>query len=161
MVDCVAEYTNDGISVDRKTGASSAEYMYEALVNEGHDARLFRFEASEYFDANDNSIPGSHQDPKNKAHWQVGCLGITDPCSPQCEASFTNCMDDGDKSSASARTDTFATCIEEDLDGCTEACAPTYNMLAQSETPTTVKYENFGAGTGNPSTKPSGSVCQV
>ena len=161
MVDCVAEYTNDGISVDRQTGDSSAEYMYEALVNEGHDARLFRFEPSENFDASDDSIPGGHQDPKNTAHWQVGCLGITDPCSSACEDSFTTCMNAGDTSSASARTETFADCIEEDLEDCVEACAPTFNMLAQSETPTTVKYDNFGAGTGSPSDEPSGSICQV
>merc|ERR1719273_1741306 len=98
---------------------------------------------------------------KNTAHWQVGCLGITDPCSSECEASFTTCMEGGDTSSASARTETFADCIENNLDGCAEACAPTFDMLKQSETPTTVKYDNFGTGTGEPSTEPSGSLCQV
>ena len=161
MVDCLAEYTNDPISTDRKTGASSATYMYNALVEEGHDARLFRFEPSTDYDATDDSIAGSHSQPKNVVHWQVGCLGITDPCSATCEASLTTCMDGGDTSSADARTETFAACIEEDLDGCVKGCAPTYNMLTQSEQPTTAEYENFGAGTGTPATKPTDSLCQV
>ena len=26
-------------------------------------------------------IPGSHQDVKNLYYWQVGCMGMTSPCS--------------------------------------------------------------------------------
>ena len=50
--------------------------MYETLLSEGHDARLFRFSPSD-----DETISGGHLDPKNKEFWQVGCLGITAPCS--------------------------------------------------------------------------------
>ena len=52
---------------------SSAIYMYDRLVTEGHDARLLRFSPSA-----DGTIPGSHQNPKNSNYWQVGCLGITE-----------------------------------------------------------------------------------
>ena len=74
MVDCVAEYVNDGISVNQANPdvESSAIYMYDKLMNEGHDARLLRFSPS-----SDGTIPGSHQNPKNANYWKVGCLGIT------------------------------------------------------------------------------------
>ena len=42
------EYTNDPISVVNPNGHMSSElYMYEKLVNEGHDVRLLRFDPSE------------------------------------------------------------------------------------------------------------------
>merc|ERR1719422_1426074 len=111
MVDCIADYTNDWIAVDRQTLDSSAEYMYEAQIREGHDARLLRFDPSE-----DETIAGGHKDPKNTAYWQ---------------------------------------------DGCTAACAPTYNMLIESETPVIAKFDNFGAGTGVAGEAPAESLCQV
>ena len=49
-------------------------------MNEGQDVRLFRFSKSE-----DGTIKGSHKDLQNLDYWQVGCLGITAPCS---EVSF-------------------------------------------------------------------------
>ena len=158
MVDCIAEYTNDMISVDRGTADSSAEYMYEAQIREGHDARLFRFDPSE-----DETIAGGHKDPANTAHWKVGCLGITDPCSETCEASFIDCINAGDVSAADARVATWADCIDQtsSLDGCTSDCAPTYNMLIESETPVQVSFDNFGAGTGEPGERPDESLCEV
>ena len=76
MVDCVAEYTNDYISVAKEDPSeSTAENMYERLVDEGHDARLLRFSPSD-----DGTIAGGHKDPKNTMYWIAGCLGITDPC---------------------------------------------------------------------------------
>ena len=49
VVDCLVEYSNDWISNGRNTNgeASSAVYMYDALVDEGHDARLLRFDPSD------------------------------------------------------------------------------------------------------------------
>merc|ERR1712165_680267 len=47
---------------------------YERSVQEGHDARLFRFTPT------DDTVSGSHQDPKNLEYWKVGCLGLTEPC---------------------------------------------------------------------------------
>merc|ERR1712012_709700 len=92
MVDCVVEYDNDAISVGKidKT-ASSARYMYERLKNEGHDARLLRFSPSD-----DGTIAGNHKDVKNLAFWQVGCLGITEPCSETCAQAFEQCVEAGD-----------------------------------------------------------------
>ena len=78
MVDCLAEYTNDFISVGKEDpdAYSTATNMYERMVTEGHDARLLRFSPP-----SDGTIPGGHQDPKNKHYWIAGCLGITAPCS--------------------------------------------------------------------------------
>ena len=45
-------------------------------VNEGQDVRLFRFSESE-----DGTIKGKHSDLQNLDYWQVGCMGITAPCS--------------------------------------------------------------------------------
>ena len=55
MVDCVADYFNDMIANDKvePESYSSAIYMYERLVDEGHDARLLRFSPSD-----DGTIPG-------------------------------------------------------------------------------------------------------
>ena len=76
IVDCVSAYDNDRIAVDDPEDSNTAVNMYETLLREGHDARLLRFAPSA-----DGTIPGGHQDPKNKEFWRVGCLGITEPCS--------------------------------------------------------------------------------
>ena len=158
MVDCLIEYDNDAISVGKiDKEASSARYMYEKLLNEGHDARLLRFSPSA-----DETIPGNHQDLKNNAFWQVGCLGITAPCSQACEDAFVACVAAQGASTALEQTEAFATCIEastfEGL-GCAVDCAPTFNMLAESEAPTEVSYENFGAGPDTASAQPASSLC--
>ena len=64
--------------------------------------------------------------------------------------------------SASDRVEAFQTCIDEAKFtglGCTSNCAPTYNMLAQSEEPTTVMFDNFGAGAEVAGAQPSTSKC--
>ena len=77
MVNCVSEYTNDFISNDKQgLGYSTGTNMYEAMLEEGHDARLLRFSPS-----SDDTIKGGHQDPRNLDYWQVGCMGITASCS--------------------------------------------------------------------------------
>ena len=154
MVHCIAEYTNDGVSVQE--GVSSAEHMYEKSLNEGHDARLLRFDPSE-----DGTIEGGHKDPKNNAHWYVGCLGIAEPCSNSCESSFISCVNSKDVSTAEKRVEAFEECIEnsENLSGCTSECAPTYNMLIESEAPITAAPSNFGAATGDHSAQPDTSLC--
>ena len=159
MVDCVAEYTNDGISV--QDGSSSAVYMYEALSDEGHDVRLLRFDPSE-----DNTISGGHTNLKNELYWQVGCLGITPPCSEACEAAFVSCVASRDVSTAARQASSFAECIAEPYfsetlgqSGCTAGCAPTYNMLIESETPAEVIFSNFGDETGESESRPDTSLC--
>ena len=47
MVDCVAAYDNDKIAVSDPDTLNTAINMYETLMNEGHDARLLRFSASD------------------------------------------------------------------------------------------------------------------
>ena len=54
--------------------------MYGAMLNEGHDARLFRFSPAFEIDTS-QSINGSHSSPQNVELWQVGCLGLSTPCS--------------------------------------------------------------------------------
>merc|ERR1711953_150984 len=160
MVDCLVEYDNDAISVGKvdKT-ASSARYMYEKLKNEGHDARLLRFSPSE-----DGTIVGNHKDVKNLAYWQVGCLGITEACSASCSQAFEQCVESGDVSTAENRTKAFETCIAEAKFtslGCQADCAPTFEMLATSEMPTEVEFDNFGAGTGTAGAQPDSSLCTI
>ena len=74
MIACLSDYTNDGTV--NNNGHSSIINMYEAMLDEGHDARLFRFSKS-----NDSTIGGTHIGPQNEELWQVGCLGLSTPCS--------------------------------------------------------------------------------
>ena len=154
MIDCVMEYTNDKISSN--SDVSSADFMYEALLNEGHDARLLRFAPSD-----DETIEGGHTDPKNVADWIVGCLGITSPCSDACEKAFISCVDSKDVSTAEARSESFAECNGNRPTDCTADCAPTYDMLIESEAPIETKFTTFGAVAGDRDPKPSTSLCSV
>jgi len=160
MVDCLAVYDNDMIAVSDPDTSNSATYMYDKLVAEGHDARLFRFSAPE-----DGTIGGGHQDPKNKEYWQVGCMGITAPCSETCEAAFLDCVAAEGAATAEENVEAFQTCIDANifngLDDCNEECAPTFAMLAASEMPTTFEFNNFGAGSDTASEKPSTSICNA
>ena len=161
MIDCLADYTNDYIANDRNDASlSTAENMYNKLISEGHDARLLRFAPSE-----DGTITGGHQNPKNSVYWQVGCLGITEPCGSQCETSFSQCVNSLDVSTAANRVQSFEDCIGkevfEELAGCTEKCAPTIAMLKQSEEPVKEIFNEFGAGTSTSSTRPSDSRCEI
>jgi len=160
MVDCLAVYDNDNIAVEDPDTSNSATYMYDKLVAEGHDARLFRFSAPE-----DGTINGGHSDPKNKEYWQVGCMGITAPCSDACEAAFLDCVASQGAVTASDNVEAFETCIDatefNGLDDCDEECAPTFAMLAASEMPTTIEGNNFGAGSDTASDKPSSSICDA
>jgi len=161
MIDCVAEYTDDGISVSNDE--STAINMYEILVNEGHDARLFRFAPNPIEPDQDKGIKGGHSDPENKVYWQVGCLGITPSCSSTCEVSFIDCVKS--KSNEFAK-DRFESCINEstfeNLSDCSNACAPTLEMLKTSEEPTLTKLSKgvFGANAKNEEvSQPSTSMC--
>lgn len=159
MVDCLAEYVNDFISVSPENGEdSSALYMYERLLNEGHDARLMRFSPSD-----DGTVPGNHQDPQNKVYWTVGCLGMTESCSQDCEDSFLTCLEGQNPSTAKERTEAFAECMDTNnfngLAGCEETCSPTFGMLSASEMPTTVEFANWGAGPETAQAQPAASMC--
>ena len=60
-------YTNDAIA------CGSDFYAYEAMVANGHDARLLSFPPG--------SGEGGHKGPENQVDWIVGCLGIMSSCS--------------------------------------------------------------------------------
>merc|ERR1712109_108344 len=161
MVNCLSEYTNDYISNDRHDPQySTATNMYEKMLDEGHDPRLLRFSPSA-----DETIKGGHQDPRNLDYWQVGCLGITESCTQACEDAFKACVESEDTSTALKRTQAFDNCMDvpvfSGLDGCTETCAPTFGMLASSETPITEEPTNFGAGANSNDAAPNTSRCEI
>ena len=63
MIACLVDYKNDWStnSRDDPDNLSSIKNMYEKMLDEGHDARLFRFSPSTVYDENDDSIKGSHK----------------------------------------------------------------------------------------------------
>ena len=69
-------------------------------------------------------------------------------CSSGCETNFISCVDSKDTSTALKHTQAFEDCIKvpafTNLNGCVESCAPTFNMMAASEMPTT-REGGFGA----------------
>merc|ERR1719361_1299618 len=73
IVDCIAAYTDDTIA------CGSDWFMYEAMVQEGNDARLLSFPGNMA-----GGGAGGHQDPKNSWAWITGCLGIVSSCSSDC-----------------------------------------------------------------------------
>ena len=98
--------------------------MYDALVAEGHHARYLDFPA------------GAHRMPSNGHDWLVGCLGIQDKCSAQCESDFVSCVNNQNSDGPTA----FETCTDASRPAaCIAACAPTLVMLSTSEAPATTK----------------------
>lgn len=120
-------YTDDGIA------CGTDFYGYNAMISEGHDARLLSFPG------------GKHKNPEHEWAWKVGCLGITDSCSAACEDSFKSC----------SNSQSFSAC-ESDLQAgrlssCKVGCAPTLDMLSLSEQPEVSLSEGkFGTQTGLP-----------
>ena len=165
MVNCIADYNNDFIanSADNPETVSTAENMYEAMVNEGHDARLLRFQPSEP----SQTIPGGHKNPQNTVYWQMGCWGMTEKCSSQCELSFIDCVGEQGPSTGAEKAAAFETCIYEDifstLSGCEKSCSPTYDMLIRSEEPYKKELSKgiFGAGKDGAHKRPNTSKCEA
>jgi len=144
LIDCIATYTND------KIACGTDWYMFNAMVAEGHDARMLSF-------APTNGL-GGHRNPANEFAWIVGCLGIVESCSSQCETSFLGCIE-------SSEPDEFERCEnelkEEQLNHCTAGCAPTLEMLKMSERPVVSLSEGkFGTRTGL-TTNPQKPICDV
>jgi len=166
MVHCVIEYDNDPIATKTITKPKPAKYyssgknMYEAASNEGQDVRLFRFSKSE-----DGTIKGKHSDLQNLDYWQVGCMGITAPCSEECEVELVACVENGDISTALKRTKTFSTCMDPEtfsgFSSCTLDCAPTLGMMSASQAPTEMENTNWGAGSDAAVAKPDTSICDM
>merc|ERR1712038_118684 len=161
---CIAEYTNDPISVGQEDteAFSTSRNMYERSRNEGHEARLLRFDKS-----TDGTIAGTHKNVQNLEYWVAGCLGITQPCSTQCENAFMACVDSENASSAMDKANAFGTCIASSkfaaLNGCSTECAPTYKMLVKSEEPSTAEglgnNDTFTPASGQASSRPGDSRC--
>ena len=82
-----------------------------------------------------------------------------------CEDAFVACVESEDTSTAMKRTQAFDNCIDVDvfngLNGCTETCAPTFGMLASSETPTTAEFNSFGSGPDSAEAAPNTSRCEI
>ena len=107
---------------------------------------------------------GGHTSPVNSQYWRVGCLGITETCTAQCEESFLQCIAEKEAPVyAQDVLENFEDCIDEDtfksLEGCTLDCAPTFNMMTQSEMPTDFKFETFGPNPNLSRDQPSESQC--
>lgn len=147
VISCVVDYIGDPITSMRgNPNVSTTWNMYRALVREGHDARLMRF--------NQKSL---HSKIKNNDYWKMACLGITPSCSAKCERSFIECV---------KTTNSFTTCIDEDkvkdLEGCTVDCSPTLGMMSESEAPFVKEFSKgkFGANDEMYRPQPEGSVCK-
>ena len=164
MISCIADYNNDYIATSRTNPETvpTARNMYEAMVNEGHDARLLRFEPSA-----DETIPGGHKDPQNTVYWQVGCWGMTEKCSSECEVSFIDCVGEESPSTGKEKAKAFSKCIAKDvfssLEGCDSTCSPTYKMLTESEEPYIKELSKgiFGANNEGSHPQPSTSKCSA
>jgi hypothetical protein len=81
--------------------------MFNAMVAEGHDARMLSFTPT-------NGL-GGHRNPANEFAWIVGCLGIVESCSSQCETSFLGCIE-------SDEPDEFDRCENELKEGQLNNC---------------------------------------
>ena len=75
MIDCLTEYTNDGTTTNLQNpnNESTALYMYSRLLDEGHDARLFRFSPSA-----DGTITGGWKAITNSKYWIIGEISSID-----------------------------------------------------------------------------------
>lgn len=161
MTACLMAYENDySAEITSDPDQSTNLYMYQRMKDEGHDPRRFRFAVPE-----DGSIAGGHttKSPRNTVYWMVGCLGMTEQCSQECESALVNCVEASDTSTALKRTKSFAACMQPSnfsgLEGCVADCAPTFNMLASSENPQIATFERFGAGPVEPVERPETSKC--
>ena len=158
MVECVAAYENDDIVfASPRSQQSTAKNMFDALRNEGHDARLLRFRP----DARQR-IRGGHSEPRNMYAWLNGCLGLSSACSSACEASFATCVADRLRTSNDATDRAFAWCEARELGACAPGCAPTEAMLMLSEPRTLISKARgqFGSGNDMPVSRPGTSKCQ-
>uniref|UniRef100_A0A7S3QEQ0 Uncharacterized protein n=1 Tax=Chaetoceros debilis TaxID=122233 RepID=A0A7S3QEQ0_9STRA len=137
IISCIGTYTNDEIA------CGGDYYQYDAMTTEGNDARMLSFAP------NTGGNNGGHEFPENGFDWLVGCLGIVDSCNTTCETSFLACM------GGNVGSEKFRSCRERmgTLNGCSmgnSICAPTLNMMRQSEVPEVVNLSQgrFGTSTG-------------
>ena len=94
----------------------------------------------------------------------VGCLGLGEPCSQECEDKVLQCVEEGNVSTAKKRARTFKTCMSESsLESleCPTDCAPTFKMLAASQTPKTAKFSKFGDVDEEAIPRPATSRCNA
>jgi len=136
MRDCIMSYTDDFLH-------GSSKPMYEAMTENGHDARLFAFAPA-------SGVRGGHSSMANVYSWVVGCLGIISNCSTECEAIFKDCMS-GTIQGTAAAVGAFNSCLDTAFatGACDQKpCAPTLEMLKTSETPESFLLGRgvFGAG---------------
>ena len=147
VIVCTGVYLNDYLWKNVTDG-------YECALKEGHEQRRFEFgikgKGSNFkgdkkgFGSKDKTIPGGHKNIENRLHWAAGCWGLTLPCSASCEQIFDDCMTSEDTSTTSKSVKSFRRCIMR-LDEECSTCSPTLNMLMQSEEPTSMRFEHFGA----------------
>ena len=123
--DCLMIYEDDFLY-------PTAEAMYRRLVAEAHQPIYLKF----------SDIGRGHSGPFNEWAWQVGCMGVTDTCSQECEASFLNCMDTLGGNTPRERERHYQQCFSwgayRNLAGCEMGCSATIGMLRVVEEPCVV-----------------------
>ena len=127
------------------------------VFREGHDPRFLEFSP-------EDGISGGHHLVLSQYYWKVGCLGITETCTNECEESFLKCMEGKSTKTALKRVQAFGSCMAgktfKKLKGCTLDCAPSFKMLSASQLPTKYAFETFGAPKeGSVSERPAESRC--
>ena len=177
MIECIPDYTNDYRTHDPFCNGDKgskipckSENLYKVISDEGHDTRRLVFTPDEQ-----GGIPGGHVSggkeskpgagyPRNQVLWQLGCWGVTPPCSQACEEAVIECVNETpeDISTASDRAIKFGECMENRPKACSVDCSPTLNMLKESENPEEINLSRgtFGAVDESiPHEEPSTSVC--
>merc|ERR1712232_530616 len=117
-----------GFTYDRDFGRGAVQSMdtlFDVARDEGLDARYFKM------------VGSAHRMPNNWLDWVVGCTGIKDPCTSACEGDFLKCIETFKRLRQGGR---FRKCYRaggtnKRPASCSIGCAPTLNMMLQSETP--------------------------
>jgi len=102
---------------------SDSSYNLEHFaVQNGLDLRFFAFEGT------------GHRWPNFKDDWWVGCSGMYEPCSAECEQSYKECVAERSNVRNGVR-DCRQMDVIGSLQGCSARCAPTLEMLQIYEQP--------------------------
>jgi len=123
--------------------ADSAYNMEYWMLQNGLDIRFFEFDGQ------------GHRWPRFNDAWWVGCSGMHDTCSEECENSFKECVANNNRVQSGVQS-----CLRletmESLQGCTRRCAPTLEMLQIYEQPNiNLSHGKFGRPVEEPETTES------
>jgi len=137
-IHCQQGYNNDRMvsaepSLD-DTENTAGDYLFDTATAEGNPVRMLKFKED-----TENGVKGGHTAPKNDVDWFVGCLGLAQPCSLECQEEVAGCVAQG----SGYTWESYADCVAS-ASACRKGCAPTKPMLDLSETPIS-KLSGWGA----------------